>query len=320
MIGPPRLNTQLNTDLTWIENYQHPSGGVAYLPGRKPRIEPTTYAILAGLTRPEDIIWLRAVLPQQIFNNPLPPISRIKSPYHIDGRPWIVAAGILALCQEQTLQDDLDLAACAKYFQENHAADSKGQTKNMMEVELVGALPWNYGNYGWVQPTCWGIFTELALLSIATKQSDQELLLSNLQARLDYILSRKTADQGWNYGNTILFDVEIPAHPLETAMALAALGGIKNSKIASYLIFTKINPDPCFATLDQLITNEGSRLTKAWLKIARRCWKKNTDSPVDIPQNRPAIGESSVDCLIAHIATIQGQQQGFHFLYPKSKP
>ncbi|NOY42745.1 MAG: hypothetical protein GXP26_13035 [Planctomycetes bacterium] len=312
------MNNDLNTDLSWLDQYQHPAGGVAYLPGRQPRIEPTTIAILAGVARPEDFAWLRAQLPQYLFNDPLPLANLAKSPYPADDRPWVVAAGILALCNDQSL----NLAACAKYLKKNHAidADAEGLTETLDELELAGALPWNTGNYGWVQPTCWGLFAELALLAIATNKNEQERLLSNLAARIDFLLSRKTADHGWNYGNTIVFGIELSAHPVETAMVLAALAGIKNSRIASYLLFLKFDPAPSFETLERLIQNEGSRLTRSWQQIARSSWQKDTNAANDISQGPPTIGESSIDALLAHIASRPNAKQGFHFLQPSRKP
>ena len=313
------MNALLDTSLSWLQPYQYPEGGVAYLPGRLPRIEPTVYAALADAARPQDVDWLTSQLPKELFNQPPAETTQAVSPYQVEGRPWLVAASMLALANLPSVQSQLDIAACVKFLRQNHASDDEGNfnVTQLNDTQLAGALPWNFGNYGWIQPTCWAMFAELALLQIAENKQQQKLLLNNLELRIGYLLERKTFDHGWNYGNTAIQGVDIPAHPLETALVLLALGGVKNSPLATHLLFLKFDPEPSFATLKKLSQSEGSRLTHAWRNIAIRCWQKTEDTAHELTPGTPQIGESCLDALLVHLAN---DPQSFSFLIPTSKP
>ena len=321
-MGSLSLNTLESTEIAWLAKYQHPDGGVAYLPGRQPRIEPTCYAVLTRVARERDIHWLRQQVPSQLI------VSDETNPTHIgqtnEARPWVVAASMVALNSHNDLRKQLNPIACAQYLRKHHAVDADGQSTKegsfLHETKLAGALPWNDGNYGWVQPTCWATFAELSLLSTTTKKSVQEVLLENLSLRLEFLLSRKTADEGWNYGNTIVLDTLLSAHPFETALVLAALGGIRNSAVASYLMFTRFEPEPSLVRLEKLLEKEGSRLTLAWSAIAHSCWKRSPPDQADFTSGPPTPGESVVDALSAMLVASDLQQTGFHFLLPTSQP
>lgn len=300
----------------WLTGYRNPMGGIAYLAGRQPRIEPTALAVIAGAAQPADVDWLKKKLPAQLTQDGGPTLDPTGSILETARRPWLVALGIVALARASSESVQPDVAACIEYLRDNHAADAWGNVNETAEPELAGALPWNVRNYGWVEPTCWGLYAELALLTSATENDEKEKLYSNIAARIEFLMTRKVSGQGWNNGDLVKFGTEIPPYPQETAMVLAALAGVKNIEKTASLFPVDFDVAASFALLEGLQSSAGSRLSQSWLHIASKAWRQQSAQRWLPAIGSPTVGESSVDALLALAARVEDYGQGFNFLHP----
>jgi len=82
-----------------------------------------------------------------------------------------------------------------------------------------GSIPgwgWTEGTAGWVEPTSRAI---LALRRLRPQVTEP------IEVGVRYLANRECIGGGWNYGNRLVYDVELPPYGQTTALALVALRG-----------------------------------------------------------------------------------------------
>jgi hypothetical protein len=84
----------------------------------------------------------------------------------------------------------------------------------------VRGWPWTRGAFGWTEPTAWGL---LALRRHRPSASDR------ISDAIGMLVDRECVEGGWNYGNRLVFDVELPPFVQTTALGLLALSGLDPS-------------------------------------------------------------------------------------------
>src|SRR6185312_5686351 len=95
--------------------------------------------------------------------------------------------------------------------------------------------PWYPGAAAWVGPTALSV---LALQKLA-KRGGGPANPSDLKKRIDqglgYLLARRCRDGGWNHGSTRSLGYDSDSYPETTGLALLALHGVNNPKVAQGL-------------------------------------------------------------------------------------
>ncbi len=92
--------------------------------------------------------------------------------------------------------------------------------------------PWYPGAAAWVGPTALSV---LALQKLA-KRGGAAASRSDLKKRIDqgvgYLLARRCRDGGWNHGSTRALGYDSDSYPETTGLALLALHGLDDAKVA----------------------------------------------------------------------------------------
>jgi len=88
-------------------------------------------------------------------------------------------------------------------------------TASVPHDESVHGWAWTEGTFGWVEPTSRGILALRRLRPDASAIGDGVGMLRD----------RESVGGGWNYGNRVVFGVELPPYAQTTAAALIALHG-----------------------------------------------------------------------------------------------
>lgn len=144
---------------------------------------------------------------------------------------------------------------------------------------------WTDGTFGWVEPT------SRALLALRMLRPSASGSISDSSGML---ADRESVGGGWNYGNRIVFGVDLPPYAETTAMALIALQGLKTDlvargiarlkelwrqeregtlSVAAAAVALQLNNDPdADAALKELASHDLTHLedvvTLAWASIA----------------------------------------------------
>jgi hypothetical protein len=132
--------------------------------------------------------------------------------------------------------------------------------------------PWQPGTTSWVEPTALSI---VALRRAASRFQNSELRIRVREGEA-LLLTLRTNDGGWNYGNASVLGVDLPSYPETTAVALLGL---------QHRLPAGIRPGA-----------SQSRLANAWQAIAR----------MSLGQGGPleTIRESPEDLMVAALEAI----------------
>jgi hypothetical protein len=186
-------------------------GGWGYFAGKRSRLEPTCWALLAlaatdggpvqtGRLRswPRQEGWLIDVAgapPNQPFN------------------------ALAAL----TLLQDASAASLAQPIIANLLAakgERYGQSEYSPENNSLQAWSWVKGTASWVEPTAWSVLLLKTLQRTGSLPREGAI---RIQAGEQLLLDRVCAGGGWNYGNKRVFGHDLWAYVPTTALALLAL-------------------------------------------------------------------------------------------------
>jgi hypothetical protein len=185
-------------------------GGWGYEPGRKSRLEPTCWALLA-------LGEAQAGSDRVLAEWPTQKGALLEQRAGLSN--WSFHA--LALTTRLTLGDTpvADLQRLAEALVEARGVTFKASANQRQDNRLQG-WSWIDGTFSWAEPTAWGVFglKKCRALGIvpkgaSTRIRDGESLLQD----------RVCAGGGWNYGNSNVFSKNLPAYIPTTAVALLAL-------------------------------------------------------------------------------------------------
>jgi hypothetical protein len=185
-------------------------GGWGYEPGRTSRLEPTCWALLAlggsetGFDR---------VLAEW-------PVQGTALLEHRTGLPnWSFHA--LALVTRLALGDGPvgDLQRLAQALVGARGLTFEPSPVQRQDTRLHG-WSWIAGTFSWVEPTAWAILGLKGCRTLGIAPQDAITRVRDGEALLR---DRVCAGGGWNYGNSNVFNKNLPAYIPTTAIALLAL-------------------------------------------------------------------------------------------------
>jgi len=156
------------------------------------------------------------------------------------GPEAVIASGIdwLGQVDAMKLQDSADLAM--------------GEQVAKIDFSLVG-WPWLPGEASWVEPTALSI-----LASDGRGQTSKEQ--NRLAEAVKYLVDRRCKGGGWNVGNPVMFNSNLPARAVPTAWSLIALHHIAPQHI-------EVND---VSALKKEIAQDGGVYAAAWGLLALR--------------------------------------------------
>jgi len=223
-----------------------PDGGYAGFPGETAQVDVTAWSALANQwsllagapADPAPLTWLseRQAEDGLLSYSELQPIAT-----------WPTAIAMLAWFGNEAFYDRM--VAATRFLELIWA-------ENVARIPLragPAGWPWTVGTAGWVEPT--------ALAMLALRAFSVEPRPRVLEAR-DFLMERQLPSGGWNYGNTIVFDVELRPMTESTAQALTALAGlVDRSDVAASLDY-----------LQEALEKVSTPLTVAWGLLALSAW------------------------------------------------
>jgi hypothetical protein len=202
--------TTLDRLRTHLETEAASDGGWPYYAGKRPRIEPTCWALLATRTAMDarDLQRHLSFLAARQGGDGL----LLDAP----GQPPNISANALAAIVLQSdgvrgSGPDLQRLLAALDRVEGATAPRDGSTQD----NSLKAWPWIPGTFSWVEPT--------ALALIALKRADARRFSRHIAVGDAMLINRVCGDGGWNYGNASAFGQDLRPYVPTTALALLAL-------------------------------------------------------------------------------------------------
>ena len=185
-------------------------GGWGYERGRKSRVEPTCWALLA----------LRSSVSESDSILAAWPSSSGALLEHRGGLPnWSFHALALATRLALGEASGADLQPLAAALVRARGLALKPSPVLRQDSSLQG-WSWIDGTFSWGEPTAWGLLAlkKCRARGIATKGAEPRIRDGEAILR-----DRVCATGGWNYGNSNVFGKDLPAYVPTTAIALLAL-------------------------------------------------------------------------------------------------
>lgn len=281
--------------LGWLDGYRDAQGGFSYLPGRKPRVEPTAYAMLAGLAASRDAEWLAREVTASFGNAVGPHDGAVAR--ELTEHPWLLALATVALTQAGRQPEAL-LGGVVDSLHGEDVRATFAEFFDKDEPELAGALPWRRPSYGWVEPTSWGLLAESAVVRATDEKKIRRRAASHIPARVAFLLSRLTTDGAWNYGGVTVLGIDLAAMPQTSAVCLVALASAYESAADYDIELPEFDPDGPLARMLELEELEPSRLSRAWSQLALLAWRRDPSGLDDVSADGPRPGESLVDAAL----------------------
>lgn len=220
----------------------NPTGGWGYYAGKRSRIEPTGWALLALAEASEQDAgaWQRFLAPHLQF---LTACQRADG-LLVDqpGAPPNFAANGVAACTLAHLTKGGDSGLLARLldaivsskgvaFRESLTDTAVAAAKRLIggkrpaqsaQNNTLQAWPWIPDTFSWVEPTSWCL---LALKKTRWGRRDAE---SRIREADELLINRICATGGWNYGNAAVLGQDLRPYVQTTAVGLIALQNRRN--------------------------------------------------------------------------------------------
>ena len=144
-----------------------------------------------------------------------------------------------------------------KSLEENETLDTIRKHFNI-DTNLYG-WPWQSGEAAWIEPTALSL---LALNSVEMDPQHHE----RIQEAILYLDDRRCRDGGWNFGNPVMFNKDLPPRTYHTSLSILALSRISPNIILGEDI----------STLNKLLDDEGRPLGIALGILALKALNQDT--------------------------------------------
>jgi hypothetical protein len=194
------------------------TGGWGYYRGKRPRVEPTCWALMALNAAGDDVAgWtqfaaphLRVLKQSQTADGALSDTGGATTNFGFDG---LVAAVLPEMGGEAASAIVRPLLRAIVSVKGIKAEQADSRQDNSLQ-----AWPWYPETFSWVEPTAWCL--------LAVKKS-AEAGNADIRARIveaERMLENRCCDAGgWNYGNASIIGQDLRPHIPPTALALIAL-------------------------------------------------------------------------------------------------
>jgi hypothetical protein len=289
----------LRSRLDYLLDAQNTDGGWGYFPGKRSWLEPTAYAMLAldGDRQAQGALeraW-KAVRSWQLREGAWRGGPQVVEPH------WTTALAVTLHVVRQQF-DDAFRAGVGWLLQTMGSEENlwmwMARWLKVQTIEFDPSLhgwPWSPGTSSWVEPT---VHTLICLRKAAPHYPLKELSLRVDMAE-KFLLDRRCADGGWNYGNRRVFKVQMPSFEESTAMALLALKGVQGADLGIGVdrarMFWNARPSP---------------LARAWLAISLR----NRGVPIQNCVPAPAARQ---DVLVTALEALGCEEGRYRLLDPQ---
>jgi hypothetical protein len=202
----PVVDVALDRLRTLLLGARNADGGWPYYAGRRSRIEPTSWALLAFSDAGAVTLLERWRASSGLLVEPEQP-----SVNYVFNALAALALGAQSAERAATAGRDLSSILLG------HRGERVSEHPAIRQNPHLQGWSWTDGTFSWVEPTAWCM---LAVKKLAREAPDAA-------ARLDegerVLRDRACAGGGWNYGNPEVFGKNLPAHVPPTAAALLAL-------------------------------------------------------------------------------------------------
>ena len=212
-----RIRADLRTALLSTRNKD---GGWGYAPGRRSRIEPSSWAALAlahSDGQAPDVEVLRVWKRQDEWLVDVP------------GAPVNIAFNAVAAL---TFLQDPSTAPLAQPVVRG-LIQAKGlrfgQSEVIRQDNSLQAWPWVDGTASWVEPTAWCLF----LLKKLRSQTPGLEAAERIRVGEQFLFDRVCHDGGWNYGNKEVYGTKLWPYVPTTAVALVAMQDQRNHSVVT---------------------------------------------------------------------------------------
>lgn len=238
-----------------LQQGAHPDGGWAYYAGKRPRIEPTAWAVLAlsDTGSPPDLApHLRFLSACQRFDGVLLDIP--------NGPPNLTSNAIAAfMLAHLSPGDGPPLAKVLEGL-----LTVKGVKVDVVDPRQNNQLqgwPWLPGTFSWVEPTSWSVLA-LKKAPAPARPPATAARIAEAEALLD---NRACESGGWNFGNASAFGQDLRAYVPTSALALLALQNLRTRVVERSLAY-----------LDRARVTEPSAMALSLTAICLRVFNRET--------------------------------------------
>jgi hypothetical protein len=226
-------------------------GGFSPTPGGRYRVDATCWAILA-LSGDPDSRYLLSYARSRLAADQLPDGRVCISPDHPEAI-WPTALAIFAWHQSP---DHRDNQARAANFLINCSGTHSPRTADAPFAHDPSIKGWSWiaDTHSWEEPTA---IAMMALKIAGYGDHDR------VQEAVSLLLDRQLPKGGWNFGSTIIYDMELRPMPLNTGLALNALRDQTDFKTIKRSV----------AYLQSRVASLHSPRSLAWSLLGLGAWK-----------------------------------------------
>jgi len=250
-----------NPGINYLLSCQNEDGGWGYLPNQTSSVESTSCVVLV-LNEQEELRDSHSQAIEWLIN-----AQNNDGGWGInqwDNKSGWQTAWALTALKSSSANSEITMKAVNwllnfgfKSLEENETNDIIRKNFNI-DTNLYG-WPWQSGEASWIEPTALSL---LALSSIELVSQD----LKRIQEAIQYLDDRRCRGGGWNFGNPVMFNTDLPPRTHHTSLCILALSLVAPNTIQGGDI----------STLKELLIDEGRPLGNALGILALRAVNQDT--------------------------------------------